>query len=68
MLFGIGKVLSINENNKDQFQFVELFRSNDTERVRAVTNRTAPSTHCQRRPAAKFQFVEQMTEASKEED
>ena len=23
MLFGIGKVLSINENNKDQFQFVE---------------------------------------------
>ena len=44
----------------DKFQFVELLRSNGTERVRAVTKRTAPSTHCQRRLAVKFQFVEQL--------
>ena len=46
------------EQGLNQFQFVELLRSNDTERVRAVTKRSAPSTHCQRRLAAKFQFVE----------
>ena len=40
-----------------KFQFVELLRSNDTERRRAVTKRTAPSTYCQRPLAAKFQFV-----------
>ena len=42
-----------------KFQFDKLFRSNDTERVRAVTKITAPCTHCQRRLAAKFQFVKQ---------
>ena len=31
-----------------KFQFVELLCSNDTERVWAVTKRTAPSTHCLR--------------------
>ena len=31
--------------------------SNDTERVRAVTKTTAPSTHCQRALPAKFQIV-----------
>jgi len=41
-------------------QFVELLCSNDTERVRAVTKRTAPCTHCPRRLAAKFQFIEQI--------
>ena len=43
----------------NKFQFVELFRSNDTERVRAVTKCTAPGTNCQRPLAAKFQYVEQ---------
>ena len=53
---GRGEGCSANLSAK--FQFVELFRSNDTERVWEVTKRTAPSTHCQRPPAAKFQFVE----------
>ena len=34
-----------------------------TERVREVTKRIAPITHCQRRLAAKFQFVEYLTAA-----
>ena len=37
-----------------KFQFVSLFCGNDTERVRAVTKRTAPSTHCLRRLAANY--------------
>ena len=41
--------------NTDKFQFVEYFRSDDTERIRAVTKHTAPSTNCQRRLAAKSQ-------------
>ena len=48
----------------NKFQFDELFRSNDTERVRAVTKTTAPSTHCQRALPAKFQFVKQMKTAA----
>ena len=57
--FIITKLLS-EKNELDKFQFVELLCSNDTERVRAVTKRTAPSTHCQRRLAAKVQFIEQL--------
>ena len=41
-----------------KFQFDELFRSNDTERVRTVTKTTVLGTHCQRPLAAKFQFIE----------
>ena len=40
-----------------KFQLDELLCSTDTERVRAVTKRTAPRTHCQRALPAKFQFV-----------
>ena len=49
----------------NQFQFVELYSSNDTERRRAVTKRTAPSTNCLRRLAAKFQFVQLMHRTTK---
>ena len=52
----IEKVIHLNK-----FHFVELFRRNDTERVRAVTKRTAPSTHCQRRLAANSNFIEQFS-------
>ena len=42
----------------DKFQFVELFRSNDTERVRAVAERTAPGTHRQRWLAARSKSIQ----------
>ena len=41
--------------NTDKFQFVEYFRSDDTEQIRAVTSTTVPCTNCQRRLAAKSQ-------------
>ena len=47
-------------NELAKFQFVDLLCRNDTERVREVTNTAAPSTNCQRRLAAKFQYVEQI--------
>ena len=42
----------------DDTELVELFRRNDTERVRAVTKTIAPCTHCQRPLAAKIQFIQ----------